>query len=138
MDADQAAICQFLNTWPGQFVSRREICRRAGGKWRYREDEYWAIPVLQRMLEIGLIEADDTGHFRLVKRAPTDLSNKKKVWISPAIRTILKQSGRDFGVIDLDKEPETAGQLASAESSVAYRPYPQEHLIQSRPTLPPG
>jgi hypothetical protein len=136
MDADQQAISQFLNTWPDQFVSRREICRRAGGKWRYREDEYWAIPVLQRMLEIGLVEADDTGHFRLAKRVPTDLSNKKKVWISPAIRTILKQSGRDFGVIDLDKEPERADHPPGSKSSIAYRPYPQE--IQSRPTQPPG
>ena len=43
MDADQNAICTFLKTWPGQFVSRREICRRAGGKWRFREDENWML-----------------------------------------------------------------------------------------------
>lgn len=121
MDADQAAIFEYLKSWPGQFVSRREICRRAGGKCRYREDEHWAVPVLQRMLESRLVEADDTGHFRLMKHGPTDPRNKKRLWLSPAIRSILKQSGRDFAVIDLDKEPDTADQMASAEPLLAYQ-----------------
>ena len=119
MDADQNAICQFLKTWPGQFVSRREICRRAGGKWRYREDEHWAVPVLQRMLEDRIVESDETGHFRLRKQASS--SNKRKLWISPANRTILKGSGRDFGLLDLDKEPETQEQLVSSEPLLSYQ-----------------
>ncbi|MGC3958336.1 MAG: hypothetical protein QM813_10460 [Verrucomicrobiota bacterium] len=121
MDADQTAICQFLKSWPGQFVSRREICRRAGGKWRYREDEHWAVPVLQRMLEERLVESDDTGHFRLMKHAANDPRNKKRIWLSPAYRSILQQSGRNFGTIDLDKEPETAEQMASAEPLLSYQ-----------------
>ena len=120
MDADQNAICQFLKTWPGQFVSRREICRRAGGKWRYREDEYWAVPVLQRMVEDGIVESDESGHFRLLQQAPADASNKRKLWISPAIRTMFKESRRDFGLLDLDQEPETAEQLACLEPLLSY------------------
>ena len=127
MDADQNAICQFLKTWPGQFVSRREICRRAGGKWRYREDEHWAVPVLQRMVEDGIVETDDTGHFRLMQQASADSSNKRKLWLSPAIRTILKENGRDFGLLDLDKEPETEEQLASMEPLLGYQvDFPRE------------
>ena len=127
MDADQNAICQFLKTWPGQFVSRREICRRAGGKWRYREDENWAVPVLQRMVEDGIVESDETGHFRLMKQASEDSSNKRKLWLSPAIRTILKENGRDFGLLDLDKEPETVEQLASLEPLLSYEvEFPRE------------
>ena len=127
MDADQNAICQFLKTWPGQFVSRREICRRAGGKWRYREDEHWAVPVLQLMIEAGIVETDDTGHFRLMKQASEDSSNKRKLWLSPAIRTILKENGRDFGLLDLDKEPETVEQLASLEPLLSYEvDFPRE------------
>ena len=121
MDADQNAICQFLKTWPGQFVSRREICRRAGGKWRYREDEHWAVPVLQRMVEDGIVESDDSGHFRLMKQASADSSNKRKLWLSPAIKTILKESGSDFGLLDLAKEPETEEQLASLEPLLSYQ-----------------
>ena len=121
MDADQNAICQFLKTWPGQFVSRREICRRAGGKWRYREDENWAVPVLLRLVEDRIVESDATGHFRLMKQASADSSNKQKLWLSPAMRTIFKESGRDFGLLDLDKEPETEEQLASLEPLLSYQ-----------------
>jgi hypothetical protein len=95
-------------------VSRREICRRAGGKWRFREDENWAVPVLQRMVEEGIVESDDSGHFRLMKSA-ADSSNQRKLWLSPSMKTILKESGRDFGLLDLDQEEETAELLASAE-----------------------
>jgi hypothetical protein len=118
MDADQNAICQFLKTCPGQFVSRREICRRAAGKWRFREDENWAVPVLQLMAGIGIVESDDCGHFRLVEQASANSSNKRKLWLSPAMRSIFKESGRDFGLIDLDRETETADQLAGAGPSL--------------------
>lgn len=114
MDADQTAITQFLKQSPDEFVSRKEICRRAGGKWRFREDEFWAVPVLTRMREERIIESDDTGHFRLVKQTKNS-GNKQRVWMSPAIRSMLKSSGQNFATIDLDKEPETAAQMASAK-----------------------
>jgi hypothetical protein len=103
IDSDQNDICQYLKSWPGQFVSRREICRRAGGKWRFREDENWAVPVLQRMLETRLVETNSTGHYRLVLKSLAEAKDKKRVWISPAIRAILQKSGRSFPVFDLDK-----------------------------------
>jgi hypothetical protein len=121
MDAEQNAICLFLKTWPGQFVSRREICRRAGGKWRFREDENWAVPVLQRMVEARVVESDDSGHYRLMTPAGGDSSNKRKLWLSPAMRNIFKESGCDFGLFDLDKEEETAEQLASTEPLLPYQ-----------------
>ena len=120
MDADQNAITLFLKTWPGQFVSRKEICRRAGGKWRFREDENWAVPVLQRLVEDRIVESDDNGHFRLLQQASADSGNKRKLWLSPAIKSIFKESKRDFGLLDLDKEEETAEQLASAEPLLSY------------------
>jgi hypothetical protein len=120
MDAEQIAISQFLKSWPDQFVSRKEICRRAGGKWRFREDENWAVPVLQRMVEDRAVEADDTGHFRLAKEGSGDAKNKKALWIAPAFRAILQKSGREFGTIDLDKDPETAAQMTSMEPALNY------------------
>ena len=121
MDADQNDICQFLKSWPGQFVSRKEICRRAGGKWRYRENENWAVPILQRMLEIHLLESDTTGRYRLLKHAPGDQKNRKKLWISPAIKRILQQSSRNFAVIDLDKDGDPADGTASSGRSLSYQ-----------------
>jgi len=108
MDADQTEICQFLKSWPDQFVSSKEICRRAGGKWRFREDPGWALPILRRMAESGIIQTDIAGRFRLIQQAsPTD-PNKRRLWISPTIRRILEESGKNFGVIDLDKDMDPA------------------------------
>ncbi len=93
MDADEAEVCEFLKSWPDQFVSAREICRRAGSKWRYREDERWALPVLQRLVEKHLVEADAAGHYRLLVPKKTE---KKRSAPSKGLA--------DYGVIDLDEE----------------------------------
>jgi len=119
MDADENEICQFLKSWPGQFVSGKTICRKAGGKWRFREDENWAVPILQRMRDSKLVEADDTGHFRLNEQESADRRNRKRLWISPAIKSILRQSGREFAVVDLDLEVDPADLTAGAVGSLS-------------------
>ena len=96
MDADEKEICMYLKSWPGQFISGREISRRAGGKWRFREDPEWAGPALTRLAEKGIIESDTTGHYRLVAKAKKE---RPKKWVSPQIRKILQDSGKDFGEI---------------------------------------
>jgi len=93
MDADEREICIFLKSYPNQFISAREICRRAGGKRRFREDANWAIPILTRLAEKGTIEDDMAGHFRLIQKT----ADKKKKWISPQIKKLLEKSGKDFG-----------------------------------------
>ncbi len=103
MDPDEAEIYANLKSLPGQFVSAREICRRAGGKWRYREDEKWAMPVLRRMIEKSFVEADTTGHFRLFVPGKQRTKEQQR-WISPELSLILRQSGKNFGVIELDEE----------------------------------
>jgi hypothetical protein len=105
MDADQTEICQFLKSFQDQFVSGREICRRAGGKWRFREEPAWAFPILRRMLETKVIETDIDGRFRLTQQASAPArSAKKRTWVSPAIQRILEESGKNFGVFELDKD----------------------------------
>jgi hypothetical protein len=104
MDADQTEICQFLNSFQDQFVSGKEICRRAAGKWRFREDPSWALPILRRMLESRVVETDIDGRFRLTRQTAAAAEPKKKTWISPALQRILEESGKNFGVFDLDQE----------------------------------
>jgi len=108
MEADQTEICQFLKSWPDQFVSGKEICRRAGGKWRFREEPTWAVAILRRMVECNLLETDDGGRFRLPRQVVVAEANKKKRWISPAIQRILEESGKNHGVFDLDKDLDPA------------------------------
>ncbi len=120
MDADQNDICQYLKSWPGQFVSGKEICRRAGGKWRYREDEKWALPVLQRMIEDRLLEADSTGHFRLIQHH--DKKNNQKRWLSPEMKRILEESGKAFEGVDLEEEVGAAELTVSAKEAPFCQP----------------
>ena len=105
MDTDEREICEYLKAWQEQFISAREICRRAGGKWRFREDANWALPVLSRLVEKRIVESDSGGHYRLVQQK----KKNKSGWIAPHIKSILEKSGKDFTKIyDL-------GSLASEE-----------------------
>jgi hypothetical protein len=105
MDADERDICLYLKGFPGQFVSYKEVCRRAGGKRRYRVEPEWATPVLVRLVEKGVIESDSTGHYRL--KAKPKRRDKTPRWVSPEIRKILERSGKEFsGVFEVDEDEE--------------------------------
>ncbi len=103
MDADEREICNYLKSFPNQFISAREISRRAAGKRRFREEPGWAGPVLARLVERAIIESDSTGHYRL---RPAEKKNKPKKWMAPRIRQILQESGKDFGGVISIEEPE--------------------------------
>ncbi len=100
MDPDEQAICDYLKSWPREFVSAREICRRAAETRRFRENPYWAEPVLVRLVETGILETDSAGHYRL---APVRKTEKPRKWISPELRAILEKSGKQFDdTVNLD------------------------------------
>ncbi len=102
MDADEQDIYNYLKAWPRQFISVREISRRAGGKKRFSEDPYWANQVVLRMVEKGILETDQTNHYRLKVE---EQEVKRKKWVSPQIQKILEQSGKDFSdVISPEEE----------------------------------
>jgi hypothetical protein len=99
MDEDEEEICTYLKTWSGQFVSGREIARKAGGKWRFRDNPIWATPILLRLVEKGILESDSTGYYRLKPK----LRKKPKKWVSPQLKAILEKSGKNFGdLLDAD------------------------------------
>jgi hypothetical protein len=99
MDEDEREICAYLKTWAGQFVSGREIARRAGGKWRFQDNPNWATPILLRLVERDILESDSLGCYRLRPR----LRKKPKKWMSPQIKAILEKSGKGFDdLLDAD------------------------------------
>ena len=103
MDADEREVYYFLKPYRTEFLSGKEICRRAAGKRRFREDQAWAIPPLMRMVERGILETDPSGAYRI--KAKDDKSGKLQRWVSPEIKQVLRDSEKKFdGVIDLDKE----------------------------------
>jgi len=105
MDADEQDICNYLKQWPKQFISGREICRRAGGKWRPRDEPSWANQILLRMVEKRILQTDAAGHFRLIQ---TEKKPPEKKWISPQLKKLLEESGKKFeGVIEIEANDET-------------------------------
>jgi hypothetical protein len=111
MDADEREICLYLKGWPGQFVSVAEITRRAAGKRRGRQEPNWALPVLSRLVEKGILESDSTGHYRFMARPKKE---KKRRWVSPHIQKILEKSGKSFeGVYEIDEDEDLPDHLKS-------------------------
>src|SRR5258708_1886298 len=93
MQADETQIQLYLKSFRGQFVSVREIARRAGGKRRFQKDPNWAGPPLHALVDKGIVESDSTGHYRLV--IAKEKKSKRK-WLSPQVKEILEKSGKDF------------------------------------------
>jgi hypothetical protein len=90
MDAGEREIFYFLKTWGEEFVSAKEIARRAGGKKKFYEDQEWAKPLLMRMQDRGLVESDTQGRYRI---KPVPHKSKNKRWVAPDIAKILQESG---------------------------------------------
>jgi DNA-binding IclR family transcriptional regulator len=90
MDTEEREIFHFLKTWGAEFVSLKEIARRAGGKKKYFEDPDWAKPLLMRLQERGVLETDSLGRYRI---KPVAAKNKASRWVSPDIAKILEEKG---------------------------------------------
>jgi hypothetical protein len=104
MEPEEKEIINYLKSLPGQYISGREIARRAGGKWRHRDDPKWAAPFLQELIEKKIIESDSTGHYRLIVKESKKDSKKK--WVSPQMKRILEKSGKDFTHVISEAEDE--------------------------------
>lgn len=89
MDADEIEVFDFLKPFGEDWVNAKEVCRRAGGKKRYAEDNNWAKPILHRLKERMILEGDLMGRYRI---KPEKKSHKGK-WVSPDIEKILRESG---------------------------------------------
>jgi predicted transcriptional regulator of viral defense system len=90
MNTDEREIFNYLQTWGGEFISVKEVCRRASTKKRYHDDPNWAQPLLQMMAERGLLERNLTGHYR-IKPEPKKKHDGR--WVSPEIKEILDENG---------------------------------------------
>ena len=105
MDADENDIITYLKVWTGQYVSAREIARKAASKRRYENEPDWAVSVLGRLAEKGLVESDSMAHYRLV---PDAKKEKPRRWISPQMQKILDKTGKDFSEgVEIAEPPKT-------------------------------
>jgi hypothetical protein len=90
MDTEEREIFQFLKTFGEEYVSAKEIARRAGGKKKFHTNPEWAKPVLERMRERGVLESDIQSRYRV---KPVAKKGRDKRWVSPDIAKILQESG---------------------------------------------
>jgi hypothetical protein len=95
LNADEQCIYEYLKLWPDQFVPGIEISRRAGHKTRFLGNPSWAGPVLGELLELGLIESDGNGGYRL-RGYSTVMVGGKSRFIAPHLMEILANSGQIF------------------------------------------
>jgi len=102
MEAEEKEICAYLKSMPGQFISGREIARRAGGKRRHQDDPQWAVKILAKLIEKKIIESDATGHYRLIIKESR--KDPRKKWVSPLVKSILEKSGKDFTHVISDED----------------------------------
>jgi hypothetical protein len=58
-------ILQLLGGSPEVFYSRREISRSVGGRELYVQNPHWIVPHIQLLLDMDLIEKNDSGHYRI-------------------------------------------------------------------------
>ena len=101
MNADERAIYFHLKNRRGQFLSARDIARAAGSRRKFRKFPDWALPVLDHMVERGILETGPAGQY-CIKPRPKKPGERA---VSPQIASILKASGRDFpGLAATDDE----------------------------------
>lgn len=67
LSEEEQMILRFLEQIQGG-ATAREICRKAATKDKWKENERWAIPFLQRLREKGLIDTDAGGTYRVPRK----------------------------------------------------------------------
>ena len=69
MTSDEHVILQFLRAYPDSFFSRKEISRKAVKRTVCEENPRWAEIPLTSLLGQALLEVDDSGYYRLKRKA---------------------------------------------------------------------
>jgi hypothetical protein len=106
MDADENEIVAYLKQFGRQFVSSREICRRAAGKQRYREEPYWANQPLLRLVERAILETDSAGHFRMVPDEKDQRSHQEEK--AQHAKKLFEEAGADISDALCSEVPDTS------------------------------
>ena len=64
MSSDEQLIVEYLEQFPGIFISPMEVSKRAADRDRFKARPEWARPILHRLAQQGLIDCNEFGHYR--------------------------------------------------------------------------
>jgi hypothetical protein len=92
MDADEQDIFNYLKTFGKEYISVREVCRRAGTKQRFAEEPDWAKPLMVLMADRGILERDVAGRYRI---KPKPKKKEHDRWVAPEIAKLLEEKGTE-------------------------------------------
>ena len=65
MTHEELAIMSFLGVNPECYAARREIARKAVKRAVFEENPHWADAPLTSLVDRGLVEQDESGHYRV-------------------------------------------------------------------------
>jgi hypothetical protein len=65
LSSEALDILAYLESAGGKFMSAAEISRRAGGKRQFEKHPDWARGLLSRLVDEGLIEVNERGHYHV-------------------------------------------------------------------------
>jgi hypothetical protein len=69
MTYEETAIMDFLQGNPDSFIARREIARKAQKRTIFEENPHWADAPLSSLVAHGVLEQNESGHYRITKKA---------------------------------------------------------------------
>jgi hypothetical protein len=67
MTYEELAIMNFLKGSPESYVARREIARKALKRTIFEENPHWADAPLGSLVDQGVVEQNESGHYRIKK-----------------------------------------------------------------------
>jgi hypothetical protein len=67
MNDEETTILNFLRGSPETWFARREIARRAGRRSLFEENPHWADDSLNALAAQGVVEINDSGHYKFKK-----------------------------------------------------------------------
>jgi hypothetical protein len=67
MTYEESSIINFLEGSPNEYIGRKEIARKAMGRNAFEEDPRWADAALISLVNQGLVEQNDSGHYKIKK-----------------------------------------------------------------------
>jgi len=67
MSYEEFAIMNFLKGSPDDYVARREIARKALKRTVFEENPHWADAPLASLVDQGLVEQNESGHYKMTK-----------------------------------------------------------------------
>jgi hypothetical protein len=67
MTYEELAILNFLKGSPESYLARREIARKALRRNVFEENPHWADAPLASLVDLDLVEQDDSGHYKIKK-----------------------------------------------------------------------